>query len=532
MKNTGIVAALLVFVVLLFVVIGLRGKDDKVGVKELKVEKVDKDKVTRIEVTLPPKKEKEGDAAKEGDKAGKREVVLEKDGTVWKVFDPAHADKKLVADDAQVKGALDAVGELAMGDLISTKAEKLATYEIDDDSGHRVKVSTAGGVALDLVFGRNAKGGGSTVRLAGSNEVFIAKGRLGAVMKKDLSAWRKKTIFDVKADDLTRVKTTLADGRSFTVAQKERAPAADPGPDAGPAAPPKAEWSLAEPAELPAGFRLDEAQLSRPASSLASLRAQDFADGVSDADAGLSGEHTVVEATTRDGKTLKVHVGKEDDKKRVYAKAEGDPQVYLLANYNAKQLAKSLDDLRDLTLLDAKIDDVQKVTFTGSTKVVVERSGDSWKLVEPKTAPEGFDVEQILPQVNAVLRTRATRVDAGAPTDAVAKAGPVVELVLKGGKKQALRFGKAVPLDAATAAVSESKEPREYWVKGGADDLVYVAPAFARNRYDKPTEMFKKPEMPTGPGRMGQIPGMEKLPPDVRKKLEESMRKGDFPPPP
>lgn len=541
MKNTGIVAALLLFVVLLFVVIGLRGGDDKVGVKELKVEKVDKDKVTKIEVTLPAKK-KTGDADGDGKPADepdetsrKRQVVLEKDGESWKVFDPAHPDRRFAADEAQVKVALDATGDLAMGDLISTKADKLATYEIDDESGHVVKVHTPAGAVLDLVFGRPAKGGGSTVRLAGSNEVFIAKGRLGNVMKKELSAWRKKTLFDLKAEDIAHVKTTLADGRSFTVEQQkatadESAPA--DAPDAGPAAAPKASWALVEPAQLPAGFRLDEAQLSRPAATLASLRAQDFADGVTDDDAGLGAEHTVVEATTRDGKSLKVHVGKEDDKKRVYAKVDGDPQVYLLANYNAKQLAKSVDDLRDLTLLTAKVEDVEKVTFTGSTRVVVERDGDTWKLVEPKTAPAGFEVDQILPQVNAVLRTRAARTAVDAPRDAVAKAGPVIELSLRGGKKQALRFGAPLPVDATTAAATESKEPREYFVKGGADDLVYVMPAFARNRYDKPAELFKKPALPTGPvGGPGQIPGMDKLPPDVRRKLEESLKKGDFPRP-
>lgn len=538
MKNTGIVAALLLFVVLLFVVIGLRGGDDKVGVKELKIEKIDKDKVTKIEVTLPAKK-KAGDDAGDGKPAAesdetsqKRQVVLEKDGESWKVFDPAHPDRKFAADEAQVKVALDATGDLGMGDLISTKADKLATYEIDDESGHVVKVHTPAGTALDLVFGRPAKGGGSTVRLAGSNEVFIAKGRLGNVMKKELSAWRKKTLFDIKAEDVARVKTTLADGRFFTVEQEKPEGAPADAADAGPVAAPKASWALAEPAELPAGFRLDDTQLGRPAATLASLRAQDFADGVSDADAGFDAAHTIVEATTRDGKTLKVHVGKEDDKKRVFAKVDGAPQVYLLANYNAKQLAKSLDDLRDLTLLTAKVEDVEKVAFTGSTRVVVERDGDAWKLVEPKTAPAGFEVDQILPQVNAVLRTRAARVAVDAPRDAVAKAGPVIELSLKGGKKQALRFGAPLPVDATTAAATETKEPREYFVKGGADDLVYVMPAFARNRYDKPAELFKKPALPTGPvGGPGQIPGMDKLPPDVRKKLEESLKKGDFPRP-
>ena len=74
-------------------------------------------------------------------------------------------------------------------------------------------------------------------------------------------------------------------------------------------------------------------------------------------------------------------------------------------------------------------------------------------------------------------------------------------------------------------------EPREYYAKGGVDDLTYVVAAFTRNRLDKPYDLFKKPPTPPqGMGQHGGIPGMENLPPDVRKKLEESMAKGDFPP--
>jgi hypothetical protein len=519
-KNLGIIIALLVFVVLLFVVIGLRGGDDKVGVKELKIEKVEKEKVTKLEATLPPKKD---DKAEGSDPQGARRVVLEKDGASWKVHDPAHPDKKYVADESQVKGALDAAADLTVGDLIANKADKLKGYEIDEESGLRVKVYTGSAPALDVYFGRAAKGGGSTIRAAGSDDVYLAKGRLGSVMKKDLSAWRKKTLFDAKVEEIARLKTTLADGRSFVVEAGSHTPAYDDLEEPAPI-----EWTLVEPASLPADFRLDKTQLSRPASAFTSVRAQDFTDGVSDEVAGLDGPHTIVEGTLRDGKTLKLHLGKEDEKKRVYARVEGDPQLYLLASFNAKQLQKSIDDLRDLSLFDVSPGDIERVTFQGATKVVVQRDGEEWKLVEPKKAPEGLDVSQIEGQVMSLVRARATRVDLEAPKDAVAKPGPTIELALKGGKKQTLRFGAALPVEGGG-------EAREHWAKGGANDLVYVVPAFMRSRYDKPTEIFQKPQMPTNPrnpmGIQPQIPGLEKLPPDVRKKLEESLKKGDFPPP-
>lgn len=539
----GVIVALIVFAVLLFVVIGKKSEPAKEGVKELKVEKIDKDAVTRFDVVLPVAKAAVVDAgpAKSGESDAPKRVVLEKDATAtsWKVYDAAAPDKKYPADDALIKAALDAVGEFATGDLISNKKEKLADLEIDEAKGTAVKVSTKAGAKLDLVFGRAAKGGGSTVRTAGSNDVYVAKGRLGAVLKKEVAAWRKKSLFDnVKADDVVKVATTFADGKKLVV--ETTPPPAPPAPPDGGTAPPapKAEWKLIEPAALPAGFRLDPAQLSRAGAAVAALRAQDFADGVSDDAAGLKDAHTVVEATLKDGKKLVVHVGKEDDKKRVFAKVDGDPQMYLLPGYSAKQLLRTLDDFRDITLLDVKADDIDKVTFKGAQgTVVVKKDGAEWKLVEPKKAPDGFDPGQIATQVASVLRTRATKVAVDAPKGAVAKPGPTVEIVAKG-KKYALRFGEGVTADDATAPIAKDAkdpkkkpEPREYYAKGGVDDLTYVVAAFTRNRLDKPYDLFKKPPTPPqGMGQHGAIPGMENLPPDVRKKLEESMAKGDFPP--
>src|ERR1043166_296860 len=135
--SIGIIVAIIVFVVLLFVVLGQRSKPEK-------------DTVNKIDVTLPPPKPVDGkaDAGPAKDEAPKH-VIVEKDGAGWKVYDAA-ADKKFAADDTIVKTALDAVAEFAPGDPIANKKEKLAEYEIDDAKGTKVKVSTSTGKSLDL----------------------------------------------------------------------------------------------------------------------------------------------------------------------------------------------------------------------------------------------------------------------------------------------------------------------------------------------------------------------------------------------
>ena len=434
--------------------------------------------------------------------------------------------------------ALGAVADFQPGELIANKAEQLPGYEIDEAHGHHVTVHAADGRTLALVFGRAIKSGNVTVRSPGSNDVHIAKGRLGAMLLKEVSGWRNKSLFDLKADDIARVATTAASGERWALEATPPAAEAPPPPPDQPAPPPaKPVWKLIEPATLPAGFRLDKNQLTRPAALLAGLRAQDFADGATDAVAGLDAPHTVVEIGHKNGTKLMLHVGKEDAGKRVYAKVDGDPQLYLLPSYTAKQLDRKLDDFRDLLLFTATADDVERATFKGAAgTVTVKRSGDGWALVEPRTPPPDFDLAQVQMQVAAALRMRAARLAAVPRQSAgIDMAGTVVDLVLKGGKRQTVKIGAPVPLtedEQKAAPAGKPPEPKEFYATGGADQLVYVVAGFTKKRYDKPAELFKKPPPP--PGGMGGAPsggmqGLESLPPDVRKKLEESIKKGDLP---
>lgn len=517
MKNIGLALALLAFVLLAFVAIGQRGASGKVGVKELQLNKVNKDEITRIELTLPPVKLV--GTIDQGSSMPKAttHLVLEKRGDGWVVFDPANAKETFDAEASQVSMVLDAAASTTIGDLVSNKADKLASYQIDDENGQVVKMSTAKGTALELVFGRSAKGGGSSVRVPGSNDIFLTKSRLGIVTRKDLAAWRSKTLVAARGAEIVKVSTTLADGRRI-VAEAQPAPPADG------AATAKSEWKLVEPAAVPAGFRLDPTQVTRIGTSVGGLRAQELApDGTTEEQAGLTGAHATVEVVLKDGKTLVLHIGKENDKKLFFARRDGDPQLYLLSNFSGKQLLRTLDDLRDLSLLDGKADDVERVTVTGSARVVVARDGDAWKLVEPKEPPAEFDVGQVASQVASLLRLKATRLALDAPGNAVAKAGPVVEVAFKGGKVQTVRFGGPAPNTDGPA--TGDSPPREFYAKGGVDDLLYVVSASQRNRYDKPLELFKKPEPPPGMNG-GSIPGLDQLPPDVRKKLEEQLKNG------
>ena len=175
-----------------------------------------------------------------------------------------------------------------------------------------------------------------------------------------------------------------------------------------------------------------------------------------------------------------------------------------------------LPDLRPQVLV---MSPDRRFLFTaGKTRVVVKKTGAEWSLVEPKTAPAEFDVAQIAPAVAGALRLKGSRLASGVADSG--GADPSVEVALQNGKTEVVRFGKGIVEEGAKAGDA----PKELYVKG-ADGLVYVASSFTKTRYEKPTDLFKKPPAPPpSMGGPGGMQGLDSLPPDVRKKLEASMR--------
>jgi|GEM_PF-864000 len=575
--NRGVMAAVAVFGVLLVAVLATREKNVSVGIKKLELPAVDKDKVTAFEVT------------------GAKTATLRKEGAAWFVTDPANPAKKFAVDENAINAALDALAELAKpGDYVGDKADKHAEMEVDEAKGLRVKIS-AGGAPVDLIFGKNAKGGGGYIRRPTDAATFTSKARLGMLMKKDVSGWRKRTLLTAKADEFKEITAAFAGGTSLTL-QSEDGKA----------------WKLKDGTVTPEGYRFDATAAGRLAQSVASLRAQEFLDVAptgGDAALGLAGDHDVITATLKDGKTITVELGTEFDSRiqgavntiktnfdavdvagtkdgrlslaelqtaaadkaraddvrkalelaaqpavfaaldtgawgfkakddaiaqedldsaqktlgMVPVRVGGDAQVYLVPQYSVTQVRKKLADYRDLGLLAFDPEQVRKITVNAAKKTVVVKQGAEWKVTEPKELPPGFEFDggQVMSQLSMLKALKAGRLIEPAVPDAQSglnKPTATVELELEDKTVVALRFGKETTND---------KGAKEFFVRGNADKALYALGEFQKKRFETGVELFRKPKPPPNFGQgggMGGMQGLENLPPDVRKKLEQQLR--------
>jgi len=448
--------AVAVFATLALAYVVTREPQVNVGVRKLTLEPVSADALTQLDF-------------------GTTRLSLEQ-GTWW----VSAADKKYAADEALVKNVRQTLVDLKAPDFVTDSADKHAEYEVDATKGLAVKASTANGVVRDLLLGKTSRNGGAYLRGAKSNDVFVTSGSLPYEARKPLSAWRKKTVTSLRVDDVTALTITPASGTPFTLLADGTA------------------WKLET--APPKDFRFDAAAALRLVTQLTQLNAQEFAEGEP-----TEPLVTTLAAQLKGGTALSVKVYARRTDGTHPVRVDGDPQTYLVAAYQAEQLARGLDGLRDLRVLHFEPGQVEKLTITaGAAKTVVTKNGDTWKVVEPVKLPAGldFDAEQVTSALVRLSTLRAVRVEAETPS---AKLGAsALELSLTGGKQQVLRFGAA--------------SGSEFFAKGD-DPLLYAVGANDKSFFESGLQMFKRP--PPAPQGMQ---GLDQLPPEIRAQLEAQLR--------
>lgn len=454
MKKSTLIAVA-VFAVLALTFWATREKQVNVGVRKLTFAPLNADSVVAVEMGA---------------------VSLRLDGTQWKV-------NSFPADEAQVKALVQALADLKADDFVTERTEKHAELEVDEAKGLTVKASTSTGVVRDVVLGKASKSGGTYLRDAKSNEVFVTRGGLASLARRGVAAWRKKSITTAKADEIAAVKVSVANGNPYTL---------------------EAGGEKLTNALLSKDYRFDSEAGKRMVAQLAALTAQDFEEGEPKEQL-----NSTLELATKDGKTLALHVGEKRADGTSALRVDGDAQTYLLPSWQAELLLKDVEGYRDMRLLTFEPSQVSRLTVTSpGKKTVVQKEGEVWKLVEPSTAAE-FDAEQVARLVSRLASLRGLRVvrDVAEGKTGLAAAPVQVEVMLPGGP-QRLRLSASGP------------NASEVYAKG-TDGLVYALGSQDKASFEKGAEMFKRPPPPPS---FNGAQGLDQLPPEIRRQLEAQLR--------
>jgi hypothetical protein len=245
------------------------------------------------------------------------------------------------------------------------------------------------------------------------------------------------------------------------------------------------KWQITEPKAYPA----DQEAVAGVLSTLSGLNADRMVEEkASDRKQyGLEPAQVELDISGKSGATQRLLLG--DDTVAggdVYAGLASDPRVFTVASYNKNSLAKSLNDLRDKSLISVSADKVSRVELLKKGEdLEFDRTKDGWQILKPSSSPADSSA------VNALVSTLTNaRMDLSATTDAAAafaRATPVATAKLTG--------------DNGVQTIEVRKNKDDYFAKSSAVEGMYKVDSTVGQALDKKVEDFreKKPAATPAP---------------------------------
>lgn len=388
--------------------------------------------------------------------------TIKKEGDLYKVTAPV----AYAADAGNAKALFEGLGKMDVSDLVTDQTAKQGEFQVDDKDGIHVVVKHDAQVLADLIVGKSV-GAGTMVRLPGKNEIWQANGINRYMVDKPASDWRDKSISTFTVGDAEKLNVTAKDGAKIALKKTGTKEGSED------------KWQVVDSSVKI--DKLDNGTANNLVSSLASWKANDFADGVKLADAGLEPPALTVTVGLKDNKSITVLIGAKKGEDEVYVKKSDAPQVFLVKKYNSERIAKPPIEFRDKTLCNLDGADVTEISVAGGDKAyALVKSGNDWKGTKPKM---DVDTSKVTPITNAFKDWKAT---AFAEDQSPKDNGLAKPKVITAKSKD-----KGAPLCQVKVG-DETKDKGSYFVMSGKGADVMVAPKWSVDRIlVKPDDLKK-----------------------------------------
>ncbi len=419
---------------------------------------------------------------------GKPTVQLKKEGEAWKLVQPV-ADS---ADAKAVDGALAALAELRLKDVIAESPESYDKVGVKDDEVVKVTAKKGGAVVAAILLGKT-----TNVRLPDGPKVYSTSGLRRASLVREAKLWRDREILRLDREQLDTLDIAYDGGARLTV-KREPPPEPPPSPDGKPQPRGQDRWKVVAGQEA-VGGALDEQVPAGIMSILVRLDANDVADGMSAADAGLAPPRATVTMNLKDGGKKVLLVGKIEGEDG-YVKLPDRDKIWKVRKFSVENLAKAPLQWRDKQL--AKIDPKEIVKLEivkGADKTVLANDGKEWKAVTP--ADLEIDQARVIGAAGGFQNFKASTI-VEAPVAAetgLAKPTGTVAVTTRDGKTFAVTVG--------------ALKDKAYFLKVSGRPEVFTLTEFGVTRILKAPADFKKPPTPPpGSAPPGGPPGMQMRP--------------------
>jgi hypothetical protein len=273
-------------------------------------------------------------------------------------------------------------------------------------------------------------------------------------------------ILTLKQDDIFKLQIKKKGGEELDLAKG----------DAG-------KWQITSPKP----FGADQEAVSSLLSTVSSLNSdrlvEDKATELSQY--GLAQPSLELDVTSKDAKPQKLLLGDVTPAgSAVFAKLEGDPRVFTIANYNKTSLDKTANDLRDKRLLTLDFDKLSQLELiTKKQDIQFGRNKQEWQVVKPKPSrADNFQVEEVVRKLrDAKMDTASSDADTKKAAAAFASGTQVATAKLTD--------------SASTQELQIRKSKDDYYAKSTAVSGIYKVPSDVGQGLDKSVDDFRNKKL-------------------------------------
>jgi len=253
--------------------------------------------------------------------------------------------------------------------------------------------------------------------------------------------------------------------------------------------------------------KLDNSVPNGVVSSLASWKANDFADGATLAATGLDAPALTVTVGLKGGKSVTALIGGHKGEKAAedtYVKKADAPQIFLVKKFNLERIDKRPMEFRDKTLCDLPAADLAEISVAaGDKSYTLVKSGNDWKATKP--AKMEVDAAKVTPIAGAFKDWKATGFAEDQSPKGNGLAKPKAVIIAKGATKSApacqVRVGDE-SADKGSYIVATAKGPDVYLAPKWAVDRILVKPDDLKKTGGTAAAPAAKPAKPGSAGKV------------------------------
>ena len=289
----------------------------------------------------------------------KPELTLDKKPEGWAMSAPVVSTR---TQKSAIDEVLNGLKGVTFKEPIAKGANYYAEYDLTPEKAVHVVASKGGVPVIDLWLGAQ-KSRGQMARVGNDDQIWSITGANAFTFDKAPKDFRDRKVWDLARDQVAAVtvhdgKGTFAFTKNETADADAGAGATDASADAGAGKP---AWNATLDGKPLAGAEASKIDELINAFAMGGvLNADDFGDGKSDVETGLAApDATALDFKTKDGASHKLVLGKTEGTKR-YARKEGDPTVYLLAESPSSWAEAGPDKFATVTAGDAGAGDAGK----------------------------------------------------------------------------------------------------------------------------------------------------------------------------